>query len=148
MPAGDAQRVWFPEMLKVLTAEWSPSTTWDDLIDLCRRVTVQRTEIRRSRGIQAPKWKCPRCGITSGSDIEGVSVRSALFALRKVGAISDADFKKLERDWGKQRDGRGLDPLGNVKRVRLSAERRCCGEVGEPCPSHGDRRMRGGRVEK
>lgn len=129
MPAGDAQRVWFPEMLKVLTAEWSPSTTWDELIELCRRVTAQRTELRRIRGIQAPKWKCPKCGSASRSDIAGVSVRSALFALRKVGAISDADFKRLDRDWGKQRDVRGLDPMGNAKGVRLSGNGGCCGTL-------------------
>lgn len=131
VPSGDAQRVWFPEMLEVLTAEWSPSTTWDEFIELCRRVTVLRTELRRSRGIQAPLWKCRMCGSESRAEIKGVSVRSALFALQKAGAISDADFRRLERGWGKERAARGLDPLGQAKEVRLAPVPESC------CRAHG-----------
>lgn len=112
MPSGDAQRVWFPEMLEVLTAEWSPSTTWDELVDLCGRLTDLRTDLRQSRGIQAPLTRCPKCGGVSRGDIKGVSVRSALFALRKVGTLSEADFRRLDRDWKKHRAARGLDALG------------------------------------
>ncbi len=112
MPSGDAQRVWFPEMLEALTAAWSPSTTWDDLVDLCGRLTVLRKDLRHSRGIQAPLTKCPKCGSVSRGDIKGVSVRSALFALRKVGVVSDSDFQHLDRDWKKHRAARGLNELG------------------------------------
>lgn len=112
MPSGDAQRVWFTEMFDVLSAAWSPSTTWDELVDLCSRLTALRTELRQSRGIQAPLTRCPKCGNTSRADIKGVSVRSALFALRKVGKLSEADFKRLDREWKKHRAVRGLDALG------------------------------------
>ena len=112
MPAGDAQRVWFPEILEILIAAWSPSTTWDELADLCGRLTDLRTDLRQSRGIQAPLMKCSKCGSVSRGDIKGVSVRSALFALRKAGALSDADFQRLDHDWKKHRAVRGLDALG------------------------------------
>ncbi len=121
MAPGDAQRVWFPEMLEVLTAAWSPSTTWDELIELCGRITDLRTELRQSRGIQAPLMKCPKCGSASRSDIKGVSIRSALFALRKVGAISDSDFQRLDCDWKKHRAARGLDALGKTNDTSSSA---------------------------
>jgi hypothetical protein len=29
MASGDAQRVWFPEMIEELTSAWSASTTWE-----------------------------------------------------------------------------------------------------------------------
>jgi hypothetical protein len=99
-------------MLAVLRAAWSTSTTWDGLVDLCRRLTDLRTSLRQSRGIQAPLVKCSKCGSVSRADIKGVSIRSALFALRKLGAISDADFQRLDRDWKKHRATRGLDALG------------------------------------
>jgi hypothetical protein len=99
-------------MLEVLAAAWSPTTTWDELVDLCGRLTDLRTELRQSRGILGPLMKCPKCGSVSRGDIKGVSIRSALFALRKVGAVSDFDFQRLERDWKKYRAARGLDSLG------------------------------------
>ncbi len=60
----------------------------------------------------------------------GVSIRSALFALRKVGAISDADFQRLDRDWKKHRAARGLDSLGKKNGASSAATPRdpsgCC----------------------
>lgn len=99
-------------MLEVLTAAWSPTTGWDELVDLCGRLTDLRTDLRRSRGILAPLMKCAKCGSVSRGDIKGVSIRSALFALRKAGAISDVDFQRLDRDWKKYRASRGLDSFG------------------------------------
>jgi len=99
-------------MLEILIAAWSPSTTWDELVELCGRLTDLRTDLRQSRGIQAPLMKCSKCGSVSRGDIKGVSVRSALFALRKAGALSDADFQRLDHDWKKHRAVRGLDALG------------------------------------
>jgi hypothetical protein len=86
--------------------------TWDELVVLCGRLTDLRTNLRRSRGIQAPLSRCPKCGSVTRGDIKGVSVRSALFALRKVSTLSEADFQRLDRDWKKRRSARGLDALG------------------------------------
>jgi hypothetical protein len=99
-------------MLEVLTAAWSPATSWDELADLCDRLTDLRRDLRQSRGILAPLMKCPKCGSVSRGEIKGVSIRSALFALRKIGAISDFDFQRLGRDWKKHRAARGLDSFG------------------------------------
>jgi hypothetical protein len=112
MPSGDAQRVWFPEMIEALKAAWSPTTTWAELADLCGSLTELRKRIRQSRGIQAPLTRCPRCGSVSRGDISGVSVRSALFALKKCDVLSEADFKRLDRDWNKHRAAHGLDAYG------------------------------------
>jgi hypothetical protein len=87
MPAGDAQRVWFPEMLEELKVAWSNSMPWDELADFCARMTELRRQLRSERGIQAPRTRCSKCGKVSRSDISGVSIRSALFALRNSGVI-------------------------------------------------------------
>lgn len=102
----------FPEMIEILSAAWSPTTTWDELVELCRRLTDLRADLRQSRGIQAPLTRCPKCGSVSRGDINGVSVRLALFALRKIGTLSEADFQRLDRDWKKLRAAHGLDALG------------------------------------
>jgi hypothetical protein len=115
VPSGDALRVWFPEMLEVLTAEWSPSTTWDELADVCSRLTELRNSLRHSRGIQAPLMSCPKCGSVSRAVLRDVSVNSALFALRKAGALPDADFRRLEHEWKKHRAAQGLDAFGKKR---------------------------------
>ena len=52
MPAGDAQRVWFPEMLEELKASWSKTMSWEELTDFCARMSEKRKQIRLERGIQ------------------------------------------------------------------------------------------------
>lgn len=113
MPSGDAQRVWFPEMLDDLAKSWSPAMSWDDLSDFCRLMTEKRREIRRARGILPPRTRCPSCGEVHRSDIKGVSVRSALFALKKLGAVTDQEFKALDRGFKKHRRTTGADAYGN-----------------------------------
>ena len=113
MPSGDAQRVWFPEMLDDLASTWSPDMGWDVLSDFCRRMTEKRHELRRARGILPPRTRCPSCGEVHRSDIKGVSVRSALFALKKLGTITDLEFKALDRSFKRHRRTTGADAYGN-----------------------------------
>lgn len=112
MASGDAQRVWFPEMLEDLESTWTPSMTWEELADFCRLMTEKRKDILESRGIQPPQTRCPKCGSVSRADISGVSIRSALFALKKSGIVSEADFKKLDRSWKKHKAENHLDAYG------------------------------------
>ena len=112
MPSGDAQRVWFPEMLEELVSIWSEAMTWKELADFCQRMTEVREAIRRTRGIRPPRFRCRRCGSVSRSDLRGVSIRSALFALKKQGVVTEAAFKELDRSWKKHRASHELDPYG------------------------------------
>ena len=112
MPAGDAQRVWFPEMIEELKRSWSKTMPWEDLTDFCERMTAKRRQIRQERGIQPPKTRCPKCGSVSRSDISGVSIRSALFALKNTGVITDAEFKDLDKSWTRHKKQNGLDAYG------------------------------------
>ena len=82
MTSGDAQRVWFPEMLDELERTWSASVSWEELADFRHRMTEKRKDIRESRGIEPPLTRCPRCGAVSRCDVSGISIRSALFALK------------------------------------------------------------------
>ena len=86
--------------------------TWEELAEFCQRMTEKRKGIRQSRGIEPPQMRCPRCGKVSRSDIQGVSIRSALFALRNNGFVTEADFKKLDREWKRHKATHDLDAYG------------------------------------
>lgn len=115
MPSGDALRVWFPEMVEALTSAWSAATDWNELADLCSRLTELRDRIRSSRGMEPPLMTCPTCGSVSRAVLKDVSISSALFALRKAEVLSDAEFERLDRDWKKHRATQGLDAFGRKK---------------------------------
>ena len=112
MPAGDAQRVWFPEMLEEIRRDWSEAMTWEELADFCERMTEMLKEIRGTRGIQPPRTRCSKCGLVTKSERSGISIRSALFALKNNDIITDADFKALDRSWKKHKAKHNLDPRG------------------------------------
>ena len=118
MPSGDAQRLWFPEMLEELRSTWSGAMTWEELADFCGRMTEKRKEIRRTRDIQPPRTRCVKCGRVSSSDISGVSIRSALFALKNNGVVTDAEFKDLDRSWKRHKARHSLDPYGRKLRTQ------------------------------
>lgn len=112
MPSGDAQRVWFPEMLDDLRATWSPSMSWPEVVVFCRQMTDKRRVIREVLGIRGPRFRCPRCGTTSRSNELRVSVRSLLFTLRKLGVVTNDELKVLDRSWKKHRVTASVDAYG------------------------------------
>jgi len=112
MPAGDAQRVWFPEMLDDLRSFWTKETAWERLANFCERMTEKRKRIRLKRGIQPPMMWCPKCGKRTRAGVSNVSIRSALFALKKDGLISEAELKELDKSWMKHKKKNGLDASG------------------------------------
>jgi len=111
MPAGDAQRAWFPEMLEDLKSHWSIAMTWDELAVFCRDMTEKRQKIKEARNIAPSRMTCKECG--GQLVLPPISIRSALFALRKINAIDEAEFQKLDREWGKHRKAHSLDAFGN-----------------------------------
>lgn len=112
MPAGDAQRVWFPEMLVELRRAWSPTMSWDALADFCQRMTAMRHDIRQSRGIRSPRFQCTECGSVTRATNHEISIRSALFALKNSGIVTEAEFKALDKSWKKHKAVNNLDPYG------------------------------------
>ncbi|MBI3923969.1 MAG: hypothetical protein HY319_00360 [Armatimonadetes bacterium] len=127
MPAGDAQRVWFPKMLEELKSTWSTLMTWEELADFCEGMTEQRRGIRQALGIKPPRMRCPKCGQVSRSSIAGVSIRSALFALKNVGVVTAAEFEELDRNWKRHKARHALDAYGRNLESR-------CGRVDNPLP--------------
>ena len=117
MPAGDAQRVWFPEMIEELKTYWSPTVPWNELADFCARMTEMRKRISQERGLKPPKMRCNGCGGTLRPLFE-VSIRSALFALKKNGVITDTELEDLDKSWARHKRAHGLDAFGRKAKRR------------------------------
>lgn len=128
MPAGDAQRAWFPEMLAELEQYWHPGISWSALAAFCQQMTAFREEIRSSKGIKPVKLDCPACGGKHTMSMNPISIRSALFALKKnLECISEDEFKDLDRNWKRYRKSNGLDAYGmpNQFDVRIPVKSNC-----------------------
>ena len=115
MGSGDAQRVWFPEMLEELFTSWKAGMPVEELVAFCLRMTAKRAQIRGERNILPPKMRCPCCGEVSRSETPGVSVRSALFSLKKHGVITDAELEHHDRAWKRYQRKHDLDGYGNKR---------------------------------
>lgn len=129
MLAGDAQRIWFPEMHDELKRTWSRAMTWEELADFCHSMMEKRRGIRQTKGIRPPQMRCPKCGQVSRLDISGVSIRSALFALKNSGVVTTAEFEELNRSWMRHKAKHGLDPYGwkvKAQRPRMDNADPCC----------------------
>ena len=114
MPAGDAQRAWFPEMLSELEQRWYPDMTWDEYVDFCSEMTRMRENIWKKKDIRPAKNWCPNCQEYHDSRPPPISIRSMLFALMKIKILDDNGFKELEKSWKKYRKSQNLDSYGKL----------------------------------
>ena len=112
MPKGDAQRVWFPEMLARLRSEWRETMSFAALVDLRDCLDTMLHQIRSERHISSPVFTCPKCGLRGPKAEPRVSVRAMILAARRFGIAPPAKIKALERQWSKYRDQQGLDLYG------------------------------------
>ena len=114
MPAGDAHRVWFPEILARLRSEWNPVMPLQQLVALSNNLDLMLQQIRHERHIQAPIIRCAKCGSVGRAAEPRVSVRAVILATARFGIAEQAAAKKIEKDWAKYRIQKGLDLYGKV----------------------------------
>jgi hypothetical protein len=67
MAAGDAQRVWFEEMVDTLRSKWRREMPFEELIRLRGELDEMLQLIRSERQIRPSVIKCPKCGHISES---------------------------------------------------------------------------------
>jgi hypothetical protein len=112
MPAGDAQRTWFSEMIDILREGWSDSLSWDEIVHLRDLLDETLQRIRTAGRILPPMMYCRACGRRHRSAPPRVSVRALLLALPRYGIASERAAKELERRWSMHRKANGLDLYG------------------------------------
>ena len=114
MAAGDAQRVWFPEMAEHLRLRWRDDLSMEALLGLRDELDDMLGRIRSTRHISNPLFKCPACGhIVRGADPH-VSVRATILALVRFGVAAREPARALETAWSAYRKTAGLDPYGHA----------------------------------
>jgi hypothetical protein len=112
MPAGDASRTWFSEMIDALRQEWKSEMAWEQVIALRDRLDAMLKEIRFSRGVRPPTIWCPVCNQRTQQAAPSVSVRALILALGRFGIVGAVEAKSLEKRWAKHRKENSLDRNG------------------------------------
>ena len=112
MPAGDAQRTWFPEMVEILRARWHCSMSMADLIELRGQLNSMLQSIRSERHILPPLMYCRHCKTQHRAAAPRVSVRALILALSRFAIISPDETRDLEKSWKRYRQSEQLDLYG------------------------------------
>lgn len=114
MASGDNTRVWFPEMLEELPNMWHPGMTWPEVKEICLLMGQRLEDIRKQKGTSTELSTSCKCG-GKLSLSNRISIRSLLFSLRKVGVVTEEDFKGLDKDWKSYQRKNKLDGYGEMK---------------------------------
>ena len=115
MAAGDANRVWFTELVDLLRANWDPSLNWEEVILLRTRLDGLLRKIRTERNILPAMMWCSTCNARVRSADPRVSVRAMILALGRFGITTKEQTRKQERAWAKHRRECGLDLYGQTE---------------------------------
>ena len=112
MPSGDAHRQWFAEMIDMLSRQWAPDLSWDELVGLAARLDATPEQIRKDRNIIPPMFTCPKCGVRKRAAISRISVNATILAAGRFGIASESEAKELSRRWKKYRQEQDIDFYG------------------------------------
>jgi hypothetical protein len=118
--AGDAHRIWFPEMVEHLRLRWRDDLSIEALLGLRDELDDMLGRIRSTRHISNPLFKCPACGrVVRGADPH-VSVRATIVAMVRFGLAAREPARALETAWSGYRKTAGLDPYGHAAASELA----------------------------
>ena len=112
MASGDAQKVWFPELIVIVRQAGDPALSIDALLCLRDRLDTTLQMIRQTRQIlQALMW-CPHCQARHRAAPPGVSVRATILALGRYTRATASEVQALEKRWNRYRQQQQLDRDG------------------------------------
>jgi len=112
MPAGDAQRTWFPEMVVELRNRWRSGLSLTELMELRDDLDAMLHRIRSERNIRTPVIRCRRCGHVGPAMEPDVSIRAVIIALGRFSIVSAEEMKTIDKRWAVYRKANGLDLHG------------------------------------
>src|SRR5947207_15341060 len=85
LPAGDAHRVWFPEMVARLRSAWDEAMPFPELERFCDDLNGMLQRIRHERQILPPIIHCRSCGSTGRAAETRVRVRAVILDATRFG---------------------------------------------------------------
>jgi hypothetical protein len=125
MAAGDAQRVWFPEMIETLRSEWRLGMTFEATIELRDGLDATLQRIRSERRIRTPVFKCPQCGHVGEGRQPHVSVRAMFLSFLRFGIADAEQIKTLQKNWAVYRQQNRLDIFGKSEGLPSAKTPQC-----------------------
>lgn len=120
MPAGDAQKTWYPELIILLRRDWNPSMSTQQLIELRNQLDGLLQTIQTERSILPPLMTCSHCGLKGRAARPKVSVRAMILALSRFRIAPLEEVQTLERSWDRYRRDEHLDLYGGIEVRRNS----------------------------
>ena len=112
MASGDAQKVWFPEMIAMVRQAGDPAMSVDAVLLLRDRLDATLQTIRSARQILPALMWCPRCQAHHRAAPPRVSVRATILALGRFAHVAAAEVQALEKRWNRYRRQHQLDRYG------------------------------------
>jgi hypothetical protein len=103
MASGDAQKVWFPEMIAMLRQAADPAMSVDAVLLLRDRLDATLQHIRRTRQILPAMMWCPHCQARHRAAPPSVSVRATILAVGRFTQATAAEVQALEKQWNRYR---------------------------------------------
>jgi hypothetical protein len=99
MAAGDAQRVWFREMIERLRSQWEPGMSFGALVELRDELHAMLQRIRADRHIRPAVFRCPKCGHIGKGRQPHVNISATILSLSRFGFASEEQVHTLEACW-------------------------------------------------
>ncbi len=103
MASGDAQRVWFPELIAIVRQAGNPAMSMDALLRLRDRLDASLQTLRQTRQILPAMMWCPHCQARHRAAPPSVSVRATLLAVGRFTQATAAEVQALEKQWNRYR---------------------------------------------
>jgi hypothetical protein len=112
MPAGDPQRVWFPEMIEQLRTRWLTGISFEAMVELRDDLEAMLQRIRHERNVKNPIIKCPCCNRSGPAADPHVSVRAMILSTKRFEITSAEETHAVEKAWALHRKQHSLDIYG------------------------------------
>jgi len=116
MAAGDAQRVWFREMIERLRCQWHSGMSFDAIVQLRDELDAMLGRIRAERHIRPAVFQCPKCGHVGEGRPPHVSVRAMILSLSRFGFAPAEQTRALDRAGQHTGSRRGWIYTGSFRR--------------------------------
>src|SRR5215475_4633697 len=103
MASGDAQRVWFPDLIAIVRQAGNPAMSMDALLRLRDRLDASLQTLRQTRQLLSAMMWCPHCQARHRAAPPSVSVRATILALGRFTQATAAEVQALEKQWNRYR---------------------------------------------
>src|SRR5262249_16007316 len=112
MASGDAQKVWFPELIAMVRQAGQAAMSMETLLHLRDRLHATVHTIRHTRQMLPAMMWWPHCQARHRAAPPSVSVRATILALGRYTRATAVEVQALEKRWNRYRKQHQLDPDG------------------------------------